>query len=111
MAKVCYYELLGVAREASDADIKKAFRNKAMACHPDRHPGDTEAERKFKDINEAYDVLKDPQKRAAYNQFGHAAFENGGGRPGAGGFDFNFNGSFSDIFEDLFGSAFGQRGG
>ena len=109
MGRVCYYDMLGIAREASDADIKKAFRARAMECHPDRHPGDTEAERKFKDINEAYDVLKDPQKRAAYNQFGHAAFENGGGRPGSGGFD--FNGSFSDIFEDLFGGAFGQRGG
>ncbi len=110
MAKVCYYEMLGVAREASDSEIKKAFRGKAMDCHPDRNPGDADAERKFKEINEAYDVLKDPQKRAAYNQFGHAAFENGGGRPGGGGFDFNFNGSFSDIFEDLFGNAFGQRG-
>jgi molecular chaperone DnaJ len=113
MSKVCYYEMLGVAREASDGEIKKAFRAKAMECHPDRNAGDAEAERKFKDINEAYEVLKDPQKRAAYNQFGHAAFEHGmgGGRAGAGGFDFNFNGSFSDIFEDLFGSAFGQRGG
>ena len=111
MAKVCYYEMLGISREADDGEIKKAFRAKAMECHPDRHPGDGDAERKFKDINEAYEVLKDPQKRAAYNQFGHAAFENGGGRPGGGGFDFNFNGSFSDIFEDLFGSAFGQRGG
>ncbi|MEN3975377.1 molecular chaperone DnaJ [Emcibacter sp. SYSU 3D8] len=109
MGKVCYYEMLGVAREASDGDIKKAFRAKAMECHPDRNPGDGNAEHKFKELNEAYDVLKDPQKRAAYNQFGHAAFENGGGRQGAGGFD--FNGSFSDIFEDLFGGAFGQRGG
>jgi molecular chaperone DnaJ len=108
MAKADYYELLGVGRDASDAEIKKAFRTKAMDCHPDRHPGDAEAEHKFKAINEAYDVLKDPQKRSAYNQYGHAAFE-GGGRPGAGGFD--FSGSFSDIFEDLFGSAFGQRGG
>lgn len=108
MAKADYYELLGVGRDASDGEIKKAFRNKAMDCHPDRHPGDADAEHKFKAINEAYDVLKDPQKRSAYNQYGHAAFE-GGGRPGAGGFD--FSGSFSDIFEDLFGSAFGQRGG
>ena len=111
MSKVCYYEMLGISRESDDGEIKKAFRAKAMECHPDRHPGDTDAERKFKEINEAYEVLKDPQKRAAYNQFGHAAFENGGGRPGGGGFDFNFNGSFSDIFEDLFGGAFGQRGG
>ena len=108
MAKADYYELLGVGRDASDAEIKKAFRNKAMDCHPDRHPGDTEAEHKFKAINEAYEVLKDPQKRSAYNQYGHAAFESGG-RGGPGGFD--FSGSFSDIFEDLFGSAFGQRGG
>ena len=111
MSKVCYYEMLGISRESDDGEIKKAFRAKAMECHPDRHPGDTDAERKFKEINEAYEVLKDPQKRAAYNQFGHAAFEKGGGRPGGGGFDFNFNGSFSDIFEDLFGGAFGQRGG
>lgn len=110
MAKVCYYEMLGISRESDDGTIKKAFRAKAMECHPDRHPGDADAERKFKEVNEAYEVLKDPQKRAAYNQFGHAAFENGGGRPGGGGFDFNFNGSFSDIFEDLFGG-FGQRGG
>ncbi|MEN3952222.1 molecular chaperone DnaJ [Iodidimonas sp. SYSU 1G8] len=110
MAKADYYELLGIARGASDAEIKKAFRSMAMECHPDRNPGDAAAEQKFRSINEAYEVLKDPQKRAAYDQYGHAAFENGG-RPGAGGFDFNFNGSFSDIFEDLFGNAFGGRGG
>jgi molecular chaperone DnaJ len=109
MAKADYYELLGVGRDAAEADIKKAFRKLAMECHPDRNPGDAQAEQRFKAINEAYDVLKDPQRRAAYDQFGHAAFENGGGRPG--GFDFNFSGSFSDIFEDLFGNAFGQRGG
>jgi molecular chaperone DnaJ len=110
MAKADYYELLGIARGAGDAEIKKAFRSMAMECHPDRNPGDAAAEQKFRSINEAYEVLKDPQKRAAYDQYGHAAFENGG-RPGAGGFDFNFNGSFSDIFEDLFGNAFGGRGG
>ena len=116
MAKADFYDVLGTARDASEADLKKAYRTLAMQYHPDRNPDDAEAERKFKEINEAYDVLKDPQKRAAYDQFGHAAFEGGMGGPGGpgggpGGFNFDFGGSFSDIFEDLFGDGFGRRGG
>ena len=83
--KTDYYELLGVARGASEADIKKAYRKKAMELHPDRNRDDPRAETHFKEVNEAYDVLKDGQKKAAYDRFGHAAFENGGGggfRPG-----------------------------
>jgi molecular chaperone DnaJ len=98
MAKRDYYEILGVTREVSDAELKLAFRKLAMKHHPDRNPGNKGAEAKFKEVNEAYDALKDPQKRAAYDRFGHAAFD-GGGRSGfeAGGF-----GSFSDIFNDIF---------
>ena len=105
MAKQDFYELLGVKREASGDDIKKAFRKLAMQCHPDRNPGDKQAEQRFKDINEAYDVLKDEQKRAAYDRYGHAAFEqNGRG-------DFGFAaGGFADIFEEMFGSMMGGRG-
>jgi molecular chaperone DnaJ len=110
MAKQDFYELLGVAREASPEDIKKAFRKLAMQCHPDRNPGDKQAEHRFKAINEAYDVLKDEQKRAAYDRFGHAAFENGGRGPGAGDFGFG-GGGFADIFEEMFGSMMGGRGG
>jgi molecular chaperone DnaJ len=103
MAKQDFYELLGVGREASADDIKKAFRKLAMQCHPDRHPDDKAAEQRFKDINEAYDVLKDEQKRAAYDRFGHAAFEQGNGRG-----DFGFTaGGFADIFEEMFGSMMG----
>ena len=104
-----FYELLGVTREASAEDIKKAFRKLAMQYHPDRNPGDKQAEHRFKAINEAYDVLKDEQRRAAYDRFGHAAFENGG-RGGTG--DFGFGGGFADIFEEMFGSMMGGgRGG
>jgi molecular chaperone DnaJ len=103
MAKRDYYEVLGVARNASPADIKKAYRRLAMECHPDRNPGDASAEQRFRDISEAYEVLRDEQKRAAYDQFGHRAFEQGGGaRPG--GFDFS---SFADVFDDLFGDFMG----
>ena len=77
MAKRCYYETLSIERTASDGDIKTAFRKQAMQCHPDRNPGDNQAEHRFKEINEAYEVLKDPDKRAAYDRFGHAAFEHG----------------------------------
>jgi len=108
MAKQDYYELLGLSREASPDEVKKAFRKLAMECHPDRNPGDHAAEQRFKDINEAYDVLKDEQKRAAYDRFGHAAFEQGG-RGGNG--DFGFTGGFADIFEEMFGSMMGGRGG
>ncbi len=110
MAKRDYYETLGVAKSATEQDLKSAFRRLAKECHPDRHPGDKDAERKFKELNEAYEVLKDPQKRAAYDQFGHAAFEGGGGRQG-GGFGPDFASSMSDIFDDLFGEFMGGRRG
>ena len=111
MAKRCYYETLGVARTAGDADLKSAFRKLAMQCHPDRHPGDTTAEHRFKEINEAYDVLKDGQKRAAYDRFGHAAFENGTGPAGGGpGFGADFATTFADIFEGVFGMGGAARG-
>jgi molecular chaperone DnaJ len=110
MAKQDYYATLGLARGASIEDIKKSYRKLAMQHHPDRNPGDKSAEHKFKEINEAYDVLKDEQKRAAYDRFGHAAFENGaGGR--ANGFDFNFGGGFADIFDEMFGEFMGGRRG
>src|SRR5262245_42877424 len=108
MPKRDYYEVLGISRGASEQDIKSAFRNKAKECHPDRNSGDKESEQRFKEINEAYEALKDPQKRAAYDQFGHAAFE-GGGRGGAGGFGPDFASSMSDIFDDLFGEFMGGR--
>src|SRR5215475_4519119 len=95
-----YYETLGVEKGADQETIKKAFRKLAMQYHPDRNPGDKTAEHKFKELNEAYDVLKDDQKRAAYDRFGHAAFENGGMGPG----DFGFAGGFADIFEEMFGA-------
>src|SRR3954447_25665280 len=111
MAKQDFYATLGVARDASADDLKKAYRKLAIQYHPDRNPGDKKAEAKFKEVNEAYDVLKDDQKRGAYDRFGHAAFENGGGG-GAGGFagGFNFEGGLGDIFEGLFGDlGRGQR--
>src|ERR1700724_1801228 len=108
MAKRCYYESLSVERTASDGDIKAAFRKQAMQCHPDRHPGDKDAEHRFKEINEAYEILKDPDKRAAYDRFGHAAFEHGG-MGAAHGFGADFATTFSDIFDDLFGMG-GRRG-
>src|SRR5271157_3970507 len=109
MAKRCYYESLSVERTASDGDIKAAFRKQAMQCHPDRNPGDKTAEHRFKEINEAYEVLKDPDKRAAYDRFGHAAFEHGMGGGAAAGFGAEFATTFSDIFDDLFGMG-GRRG-
>jgi molecular chaperone DnaJ len=110
MAKPDYYETLGVARAATADDLKKAYRKLAMQCHPDRNPGDKKAEQRFKDISEAYEVLKDDQKRAAYDRFGHAAFEQGGGRPG--GADFGFGaGGFADIFDEMFGEFMGNRRG
>ena len=111
MGKQDYYDVLGVSRNAGSAELKKAYRALAMKYHPDRNRQDADAEPKFKSINEAYDVLKDQQKRSAYDRFGHAAFENArqGGR--AGGFDFNFGGGFADIFEEMFGDVVGGRRG
>ncbi|WP_118856858.1 molecular chaperone DnaJ [Sphingomonas mesophila] len=108
MTKTDYYELLGIDRGADPATVKAAYRKLAMECHPDRHGGCTDKEAHFKAISEAYDCLKDPQKRAAYDRFGHAAFQNGGaaGDPfGGGGFD-----GFSDIFSSIFGEFMDQRG-
>ena len=110
MAKRDYYEVLGVSRSAEDVEIKRAFRKLAKEYHPDRNPGDMEAEVRFKEVNEAYEVLKDPQKRAAFDQFGHAAFE-GGGPGGPHGFSGDFSASMSEIFDDLFGEFMGARRG
>jgi molecular chaperone DnaJ len=112
MAKQDYYSTLGVAKDADLETVKKAYRKLAMQYHPDRNHGDAAAEQKFKEINEAYDVLKDDQKRAAYDRYGHAAFENGNGRagPGAAGFDFTASG-FADIFDEMFGEFMGGRRG
>lgn len=104
MSKADYYDTLGVSRDADEKTLKSAFRKQAMKFHPDRNPGDASAEAKFKEIGEAYEALKDPQKRAAYDRFGHAAFENGGGGGGQGPFG---GGSMSDIFEDIFGEMMG----
>jgi len=105
MAKRDYYEVLGVARDAGEDDLKKAYRKLAMQWHPDRNQGNAEAEAKFKELNEAYDVLKDAEKRAAYDRFGHAAFEQGGpgGGGGFGGGGPFGGGGFEDIFEEMFG--------
>ena len=108
MNKRCYYEVLGCRRDASIEEIKGAYRKLAMELHPDRNPGDHSSEHRFKEVNEAYDVLKDGDRRAAYDRFGHAAFENGsGGR--ANGFGFDFASSFTDVFDDLFGEFMGGR--
>lgn len=108
MAKRDYYQVLGVDRDADDKAIKSAFRKMAKQYHPDRNQGDDEAEKNFKEVNEAYEILKDPQKRAAYDQFGHSAFDGGGfGGGGGAGFDSDFGASMSDIFDDLFGDFMG----
>ena len=101
-----YYEVLGVDKNADDAALKKAYRALAKKYHPDVNPGDAEAEKKFKEASEAYAILSDPEKRRQYDQFGHSAFEQGGGPGGFGGFDFNSM-DFSDIFGDIFGDLFG----
>ena len=108
-----YYEVLGVEKNADDSAIKKAYRVLAKKYHPDMNPGDAEAEKKFKEASEAYAVLSDPDKRRQYDRFGHAAFEQGGGGGGFGGFDFSGM-DFTDMFGDIFGDLFGggrRRGG
>ncbi|MFN4089632.1 MAG: molecular chaperone DnaJ [Alphaproteobacteria bacterium] len=114
MAKRDYYDILGVPRSADAETLKKGYRTLAMKWHPDRNPGDEKAEQTFKDINAAYEVLKDPEKRAVYDRMGHEAFMaaagNGGGpRGGPGGFDFGFGSSFADIFDEMFGEMRGGR--
>jgi len=104
MAKRDFYETLGVSKTATEAELKSAFRKAAMQCHPDRHPGDKQAEARFKELNEAYQHLSDAQKRAAYDRYGHAAFDQGGMSDG-------FAASMSDIFDDLFGDMMGGRRG
>ena len=108
MPKRDYYDTLGLQRGASESDLKAAYRKLAMKHHPDRNPGDKHCEQRFKEINEAYEVLKDPDKRAAYDRFGHAAFEHGMGG-GAAGFGADFASTFADIFDDFFGM--GRRAG
>ncbi len=113
MSKLCYYKVLQVERGVDERTLKSAYRKLAMQYHPDRNPDDASAEHKFKEVNEAYDVLKDPQKRAAYDRFGHGAFENGGmGSQGysAYGFGDGFSSSMSDMFEDIFGDFMGAAG-
>ena len=104
-----YYETLGISKDASAADIKKAFKKKAMKYHPDRNAGDKESEKKFKEVKEAFDVLSDPQKKSMYDQFGTTDFNSGGpsGSYGSQG----FSGGFNDVFEDIFGDIFGNQRG
>ncbi|HEY1930401.1 MAG TPA: molecular chaperone DnaJ [Acetobacteraceae bacterium] len=113
MAKQDFYATLGVARDAGADDLKKAYRKLAMQFHPDRNPGDKQAESRFKEVSEAYDILKDDQKRAAYDRYGHAAFEQGGAGGFNGGFDFSAagGGGLNDIFDQMFGEFMGRRGG
>ncbi|MDH2924779.1 molecular chaperone DnaJ [Nicoletella semolina] len=109
MAKKDYYEILGLSKGASEQDIKRAYKRLAAKHHPDKNQGSKESEEKFKEIKEAYEVLGDSEKRAAYDQYGHAAFEQGGGFGGGGGFSGGFGG-FEDIFSEMFGGGFGGGG-
>jgi len=109
MAKADFYATLEVPRDASAEDLKKAYRKLAMKYHPDRNPGDKAAESRFKEVSEAYEILKDDQKRAAYDRFGHQAFEQGGAG-GPGGFDFSAAGGLGDIFDQMFGDFTGRGG-
>jgi len=114
MAKRCFYDVLGVSRDADDKEIKAAFRRLAKQYHPDRNQGDKEAELRFKEVNEAYEALKNPNTRAAYDRYGHAAFDpaaGGGFRAGPQGFGPDFSTTMSDIFDDLFGDFMGGRRG
>jgi len=111
MAKRDYYEVLGVAKGADAAAIKRAYRQKAKELHPDRNSDNPDAEAQFKEANEAYEVLKDDNKKAAYDRYGHAAFENGMGGGGPRGGQGDFGSAFSDVFDDLFGDFMGGRGG
>lgn len=113
MAKRCYYEVLGITRGASSDEIKKGYRQKAKELHPDRNKDDASCESRFKEVNEAYDCLKDDQKKAAYDRFGHAAFDGGMGGfgGGRGAHPGDFGSTFADVFEDLFGDMMGRRGG
>ena len=105
MSKRDYYEVLGVSKEAGEEELKKAFRKLAVQHHPDRNPGDKQSEETFKELNEAYQILSDPEKRRAYDRFGHAGVGAGGG-----GFSGGFPGGFSDVFEDILGDIFGASG-